>query len=794
MNDKIPAAPPPSIAGASSFTATATIEPHPVRQRQGGGIKIAAAAPPSLFQFAGLNNHDQDAASMLNGTIMKNGIHSTIPLNGGINTNMNMNMNANINTKNNNQHYKNSKRRHYNCSSPSDKCIVSGQSFKRLRLDPQFQNQNNNSIGGSSASAAGGAININGAASNNGVAGVNPVTTAAGGLAMTMMMNSSAQSTGTLSVGVESNDEDDGGDYYDDCASEEEEAEEEEAESCGSSFLASLPSLGSHLRRRRCVGLSSGSHGQAASFPLHEDDDDDDDAATCAAMTTAAVAPRRHHARNRSSPIANANNNRGDNCNGTGISTKRKRRAIAFVIDTSSRNNKNDAIKSSSDTVCAKCGDDDYVDNDDDDNDDGAAAGIRDGNGSIAMDENGMDSNHYSPGKKKMKKKSKIKQIIMQTDIPIQKEERGGETESSLEVEESSLGVDSLSLDVKLVTFESPHNPTSDIVHRPYREQQSMSPPVDCIPDPLLVAAQHAAGGGMGIGMGASAAAAANASDMGAKVSFKEDSTTHANASSSAAGVAPTAGTEASNWSLLVMGDCCSSVTEEETSLAEDEASLSAISIGENTTMSAGGDIATTGTVSGLSAGGTHGGPDESEASLVGAASFGGLSDCGKSNATDGMMMMEGDGNSNRKKPPLSLFHSTAKEAVHRSDSRGTTESMDDDVGVNNNKNTFKPIQQLDQPCGQSIPPVVAPKMEHTAHTLSSGYAPLNHVLGVLHKERQHRRPSSHLPPPRRESSINSLRRDCVGGGTGRIAWTEDERSYCSLPGNVAVTMNSSAP
>ena len=37
----------------------------------------------------------------------------------------------------------------------------------------------------------------------------------------------------------------------------------------------------------------------------------------------------------------------------------------------------------------------------------------------------------------------------------------------------------------------------------------------------------------------------------------------------------------------LHMSDCCSSVTEEETSLAEDEASISAISIGANTTLSA---------------------------------------------------------------------------------------------------------------------------------------------------------------------------------------------------------------
>lgn len=43
-----------------------------------------------------------------------------------------------------------------------------------------------------------------------------------------------------------------------------------------------------------------------------------------------------------------------------------------------------------------------------------------------------------------------------------------------LEGEESLLQVDYLSLDAKVATFESPHNSTSDIIHRPYREQQLM--------------------------------------------------------------------------------------------------------------------------------------------------------------------------------------------------------------------------------------------------------------------------------------------------------------------------------
>ena len=66
------------------------------------------------------------------------------------------------------------------------------------------------------------------------------------------------------------------------------------------------------------------------------------------------------------------------------------------------------------------------------------------------------------------------------------------------------------------------------------------SPPVECIPDPLLVAAQHAA-----VGNGDETTQNMDGNDAG-----------------------------------LYVGDCYSSVTEEETSLAEDEANLSAISLG----------------------------------------------------------------------------------------------------------------------------------------------------------------------------------------------------------------------
>jgi hypothetical protein len=84
----------------------------------------------------------------------------------------------------------------------------------------------------------------------------------------------------------------------------------------------------------------------------------------------------------------------------------------------------------------------------------------------------------------------------------------------------------------------------------PLQHSDSMPPPVECIPDPLLVAAQHAAVGGNN-----------NNNDI------YEDPNNNDNAG-------------------IFVGDCYSSVTEEETSLAEDEASLSAVSLGGNTIAS----------------------------------------------------------------------------------------------------------------------------------------------------------------------------------------------------------------
>jgi hypothetical protein len=256
-----------------------------------------------------------------------------------------------------------------------------------------------------------------------------------------------AQSLGTLSVGtmggdLESNDEDTGN--YDD-------EEEEEGESGSkSSWVASLPSLGSRRRMLPLGGLD-GKAGCAAGALKQEEIDD---AATCSEMTTAAVAPRRrtqHRARKRGKQ------------NGEALpllmNGDRKRRAIGFMIDTT--------------------------------------AGL-----------------------------------VMETELK----------------EEEDLVVEEIQLDNLL------HENAEDNVNG-NPESMLSSPPVECIPDPLLVAAQHAMGSGGG---------------------GSDDKSQNMNS-------------DAAATALLFVGDCYSSVTEEETSLAEDEASLSAISVGAlsvgNTTM-----------------------------------------------------------------------------------------------------------------------------------------------------------------------------------------------------------------
>eukprot|EP00804_Cyclotella_cryptica_P006691 CCRYP_008646-RA/>CCRYP_008646-RA protein AED:0.03 eAED:0.03 QI:356/-1/1/1/-1/1/1/159/613 len=129
-------------------------------------------------------------------------------------------------------------------------------------------------------------------------------------------------------------------------------------------------------------------------------------------------------------------------------------------------------------------------------------------------------------------------------------------------LKDDDLIVEDIDLDSILLDQGQPPLHNQSVLYAPISNgpQQSMiaSPPVECIPDPLLVAAQHAAGEG------------------GACDTDRNMDSGHGSGSESAKG-------------LLFLGDCYSSVTEEETSLAEDEASLSAISVGGNTTTSVGG-------------------------------------------------------------------------------------------------------------------------------------------------------------------------------------------------------------
>ncbi|KAL7467352.1 hypothetical protein ACHAXS_007602 [Conticribra weissflogii] len=618
---------------------------------------------------------------------------------------------------------KRSKRRH-RTASPRDKYIVSGRSMKRLRLDHSADSFVNNIP--------------------NGGVGVSAGTATA---ETTMAEGSVAQSTGTLSVGtvgtmgadLESNDED----IYDDDDDEDgASGGGEGGESVASSWVTSLPSLSSHLRRRRCIGLNNTNSGTeqrqafwpssafgttaAAGMPLPNsnpqigrniDEADEDDAATCAAMTTAAVAPRKH--RNRSSPNAKK--------------FKRKKRAIGFVIDTVAK----------TDYIAMK---------------DQAAGGRK------------RDSNLD------MNSSKEIQQVAQQ---PIRRGnlklgEMSKRKSEELEVEE--LEVDSLSLDGNEVTFASIQNKqTTDPDHQ-LREQQSMSPPLDCIPDPLLVAAQHAAGEGMGMGTAGDYPTMGLTLNEGRGDALKDPPDVPVGEGSAhAPSLHPSPDASNNNWSLLVMGDCCSSVTEEETSLAEDEASLSAISVGGHTILSAGGDIGTVGTVSGLSAGETHGGP-ESEASLADPASICGMSD--------------GIGGSNdRKLPPLAPHPGNdlpqrltdhVKRAIFGNGSTHMLETKD--------HNFFKPIQHS----GQQVS-AVARKPDNAMP--NSGYASLNRMLGSLHNERQHRKQTNLLSGKggfRADSSMNSLGSECAGFGTGtvRLYSREEERSYSSLPGNMSTVMN----
>jgi len=569
-----------------------------------------------------------------------------------------------------------------------------------------------------------------------------------------------AHSTGTLSVGtmgadLESNDEDsydDGDDDEDDGAS----GGEGGGDSVASSWVTSLPSLSSHLRRRRCMGLNHTNNGtgqrqavwpssafgtttsalfSAAGLPVinsnrHNpsvlgrdiDGADEDDAATCAAMTTAAVAPRRH--RNRSSPSS--------------IKAKRKKRAIGFVIDTSPRDREN------SDCIAMK--------------EAAAEGGMR----NCSMDMNSC-----------LEIQQQARQPIRRGNLKIGDMRRRKSDE--LEVEE--LEVDCLSLDGNEATFTTNQNDQINGLNRLLREQDSTSPPLDCIPDPLLVAAQHAAGEGMGTGTSGGHPTLGSISKGGRGATLKDPpDAPFAGVGAYGSSSEPTPDASNNNWSLLVMGDCCSSVTEEENSLAEDEASLSAISIGGITTLSTGGDIGTVGTVSGLSAGGTHGGA-ESEASMADPASIGGMS--------DGM-----GGSYDRKLPQLAPH--PENDHIRRSADpmeRTTFSNGSKLLLETKDQNILKPLQ-----CSRQPDSAVAQKADNSVAT--NGYASLNQMLGTLHNERRHRRQANFEFGKggfRRDSSIFSLGSECTGfgTGTGRLLSRGEERSYSSLPGNIITSMDS---
>ncbi|KAL7485688.1 hypothetical protein ACHAW6_011282 [Cyclotella cf. meneghiniana] len=234
-------------------------------------------------------------------------------------------------------------------------------------------------------------------------------------------------------------------------------------------------------------------------------------------------------------------------------------------------------------------------------------------------------------------------------------------------LKDHDLVVEEIDLDSMLVDHGQPSTdaPNQSFSYAPSstEPQRAMlaSPPVECIPDPLLVAAQHAAGGG-----------AFHHTDQNID-------TGHGSATESAKG-------------LLFLGDCYSSVTEEETSLAEDEASLSAISVGGNTTTSIGG--------------------------MTMASSRGGIIRChgGGSEVLVGVQ-----------KPG-------SKEILHSTKDAGLIAAPPPPASFGEH-NVNNAMQQQGKSCD---------------------YNSLNHFLGSLHQERQHRK-SAVTSPHRREASFHSL-------------------------------------
>ena len=272
-------------------------------------------------------------------------------------------------------------------------------------------------------------------------------------------------------------------------------------QSCSSSWVASLQSMGSNNNGmfRRCRQLRARAHqviNSSHNNDIDDDDADDDsdgccnnnnDDNSCAAMTTAAVAPRKRR------PM-------------------KQRRTIGFTVQATAGNNapttklsqlKNHGENHSSDNY-------DVEDVDEDD---------------------------------------------------LQVEE--------LEMKPSPRGTD------KVRNENIPNNDDDDVDDRV---------PVEFLPDPLLVAAQHA----MVLGGEEEVMAPHYPPHPHNGVDYYHRHYHHQYKQNSSTMLQSNKNNYNNNMeSLLLMGDCCSSVTEEETSLAEDEASLSAISIGAITTMSA---------------------------------------------------------------------------------------------------------------------------------------------------------------------------------------------------------------
>ena len=671
----------------------------------------------------------------------------------------------------------------------SDECIVSGRSLKRLRLDHHHHHAVVHVTNNNDAVGVGGVVDD--------IIGMRGVDYSSVGI-------SSAQSTGTLSMGtmgddLESNDESnkdascngnpreetlDCDDGYD---------EGEGSESGASSWVASLPSLSSNLRRRQCATVNNrvteGEDANISSFlssstllvlqqpSLHslskpkvareDDGNGDDDEATCSAMTTAAVAPRRRHHHRTSTK-------RGEG-QGGGVPSY-KRHEIGFMMNAPAP------------SVAAGSDRDSRLKNRKKKNQE---KGVEVGVDSLALD--GTNAAAAAASRKTRSDATNANPFHNNVNMSLKRE---------LEHEECSNN-----RETKMRTYS------------PY-------PPVDCIPHPLLVAAQHAAGGGMETIFRGSNTIGTNAMESSggteAGVSFQsKDMGNMATAASSSTTITSAQRAGASDWSVLLMGDCCSSVTEEETSLAEDEASLSAISIGGNTTFSAGGITVKTALSDGggearsgsakTDENGQKGEWWSSVKSLASAEKVGGLLN-GTSKSVEWTNTMACVKGGRHAKKHWSLF--SRSSSINRSDSQGSAESMEEveeDTGNENidsfnmepyfdhDRNTMDTNLLKSNSDERSMRPEKAKSSDSGNPSLTSEYASLNQLLGGLHKERQHRCSSHHpgkdRPFSRRELSLQSIGIEGAdgSGGTGRLCWDEEERSHRSWPGEMPKKVNTSS-